>query len=128
MSKLYLTHCSAKKFKVTEATFPEKYYAATYLQRFIERCKKQRVSWAILSDRYGIVYPHNAIQPYDLHPSKAKIEELFVLVMTHISVNELVFYHNPNRIHPLYKELLQRIEQNGVTVTWITHLSDIEVR
>jgi hypothetical protein len=49
--RIYVTHCSAKKDNSLKNTgkkvTPDKLYTATPLQRFMNKCKKRKVHWAI---------------------------------------------------------------------------------
>jgi homoserine dehydrogenase len=55
--RIHLTHCSAKKddslHNSTKIVTPDKLYMATPTQRFMSRCKEQRVKWAIFSATVG---------------------------------------------------------------------------
>ena len=48
-SRIYMTHCSAKKDNSLKGTLkkvtPDRLYTATPVQRFINRCKETKVHW-----------------------------------------------------------------------------------
>ena len=134
MSKrIYITHCSAKKddsFRGTKKKVtPDRLYLATPLQRFIKKCKDKSVDWAIFSDKYGVVFPHNKIEWYNKHPSKVKPDEFRDLVDDFViklsKYDEIWFYHNPGRFHQLYKKLVEKVRNRGLNVKLFTHLSEI---
>ncbi len=134
MSKrIYITHCSAKKddsFRGTKKKVtPDRLYLATPLQRFIKKCKDKSVDWAIFSDKYGVVFPHNKIEWYNKHPSKVKPDEFRDLVDDFViklsKYDEIWFYHNPGRFHQLYKKLVEKVRDRGLNVKLFTHLSEI---
>ncbi len=131
--KIYITHCSAKKddsFRGTKKKVtPDRLYLATPLQRFIKKCKDKSVDWAIFSDKYGVVFPHNKIEWYNKHPSKVKPDEFRDLVDDFViklsKYDEIWFYHNPGRFHQLYKKLVEKVRDRGLNVKLFTHLSEI---
>ncbi len=131
--KIYITHCSAKKddsFRGTKKKVtPDRLYLATPLQRFIKKCKDKSVDWAIFSDKYGVVFPHNKIEWYNKHPSKVKPDEFRDLVDDFViklsKYDEIWFYHNPGRFHQLYKKLVEKVRNRGLNVKLFTHLSEI---
>lgn len=109
--KIYITHCSAKKnpiFKntVSKAT-PDKLYAATPIQRFINQCRNREVSWGIFSDKYGVWFPDIRHEWYEKNPDKVTEEEFNRLVDGFNKVlnqfDEIYFYHNPGRFHDIQK-------------------------
>ncbi len=65
MKKIYLTHCSREKDAKLEKSggtaTPDRLYTSPSLQRFIRYCKENGLDWAIFSDKYGVVFPPEAI-------------------------------------------------------------------
>jgi len=131
--RIYITHCSAKKDDSLHGTnkevTPDRLYTATYLQRFVKRCKEKGVDWAIFSDKYGVVFPNDKIEWYDKHPSEVTPDEFKVLVNHFVQqlsrYDEIWFYHNPGRFHSLYKKLVDEARKKGLNVKLFTHLSEI---
>ncbi|MEW6181488.1 MAG: DUF6884 domain-containing protein [Chloroflexota bacterium] len=127
--KIYITHCSAKKNNTIKRATPDKLYTAIPLQRFVKKCKEKRVNWAIFSDKYGVVFPWEEIEWYDKHPSKVTNEVFKSLVENFVrrlsKYDEIWFYHNPGRFHPLYKKLIKEAKNKGFKVIPFTHLSEI---
>lgn len=131
--RIYITHCSAKKddpFRSTnKKVTPDKLYTATLLQCFVKRCKEQGVDWAIFSDKYGVVFPDDKIEWYNKHPSKVTPDEFKTLVNNFVQqlskYDEILFYHNPGRFHPLYKKLVDEMRKKDIKVKLFTHLSKI---
>lgn len=130
MKLLFITHCSKKKSNISKG-MPEKLYSATFLQRFISRCKNERVNWAILSDKHGLVFPDSEIENYELSPDKVmKNKEmtlkLYSQVKSQLKGYNILFYHNPGRFHPFYKKLANELVRNGYNLTLISHLNQIK--
>lgn len=117
MMRIYVTHCSAKKDDSLKHTgkqvTPDKLYTATPTQRFIDRCKRMGVEWAIFSDLYGIWFPDEKHRWYNKHPDTVSEEEFNYLVRNFEeklgNYDEIYFYHNPGRFHPLYRRLLNEV-------------------
>jgi len=132
-NRIYITHCSARKHdplrnsgkKVT----PDRLYTAKPLQRFVQRCKDKNVEWAIFSDKYGVVFPSERIEWYDKHPNTVTDEEFQWLVLNFTQrlskYDEVWFYHNPGRFHPLYRRLVERVRKKGLKVVLFSHISQI---
>jgi phenylalanyl-tRNA synthetase alpha subunit len=132
MRRIYLTHCCAKKDnslrgggkKVT----PDKLYTSERIQRFMNECKKKGAEWAIFSDKYGVVFPNQEIEWYDKHPSKVTDEEFEELLKDFdqklASYDEIWFYYNPGRLHPLYKRLSSKSKLRD-RIRLFTHIKEI---
>ena len=113
--RIYITHCSKKKddsLKNTgEKVPPDRLYTATPTKRFMQRCKDEGVKWAIFSDKYGVWFPNIKNEWYEKDPGKVTEQEFKNLLndfdqkLRHF--DEIWFYYNPSRFHPLYKRLLQ---------------------
>jgi hypothetical protein len=130
--RIYVTHCSAKKdisligtsLKVT----PNNLYTATPTQRFMNKCKDSGVNWTIFSDELGIWFPDIKYGWYEKDPSKVTNEEFDKLVTDFdaklSAYDEIWFYYNPGRFHPLYKKLLRKSNLKD-KIKKFTHLSEI---
>lgn len=132
LMKIFITHCSATKndeFKGTEIPVPpDRLYTATPTIRFMERCTTAGVPWAILSDQYGVWFPSETHQWYEKSPDAVTDEEFRRLVDdfdTRLKdYDEILFYHNPGRFHPLYRNVIDRSSLTD-RVTMISHLAEI---
>ncbi|RLF38820.1 MAG: hypothetical protein DRN12_07840 [Thermoplasmata archaeon] len=130
--RIYITHCSAKKDDSLRGTgrkvTPDLLYKATPLQRFIKKCKEMNVQWAIFSDKYGVWFPFEKHEWYDKDPNTVSEEEFKKLVQNFEkklgSYDEIYFYHNPGRFHPLYKRLLKEVKVKGKIVLF-SHINEI---
>jgi hypothetical protein len=131
--RIYLTHCSAKKDNTFQnsgtRTTPDKLYKATPTQRFMSTCKQRNVNWAIFSDLYGVWFPNIEHEWYEKDPDTVTEQEFDVLVEDFDkqlqNYDEIWFYHNPGRFHPLYGKLLAIIKLKD-KVTLFTHIKEIE--
>ena len=130
--RIYITHCSAKKDdslkhtgkKVTQ----DKLYTATPTQRFMNKCKDEQVKWAIFSDLYGVWFPNVYHEWYEKDPDTVTEQEFENLVNDFDQklweYDEIWFYYNPGRFHPLYERLLQETNLRG-KVKRFTHIREI---
>lgn len=133
MRTLYFTHCCHKKLDDLKNTGqrvpPMQLYIATPTQRFMKQCRKQRVEWAIFSDKYGFVFPDQRIEWYDKPPGFVTLDEkkaLFQSAFNTLTRYDLAhFYYNPGRIHPLYLEMVDEMRRRGKNIEDITYLSQI---
>lgn len=134
MKVLYITHCSKKKHNVNSWTTPEKLYSASYLQKFIKKCKEMKVKWGILSDKYGIIFPNQRIKWYELSPSfllkhRAESKKLVKKLQRQLQgFNKIFFYYNPGRFHPYYRYVVKKLRNEGVNIELISHLSQITIK
>jgi len=130
--RIYVTHCSAKKDNSLKGTgkkvTPDRLYTATPLQRFMSRCKEKKVRWAIFSDKYGVWFPHEEHEWYEKDPDSVTEQEFKNLVKNFDEklgkYDEIYFYHNPGRFHPLYGKLLKETKVKG-KVTLFSHIDEI---
>lgn len=133
MKRIYITHCSANKDNTLKGTEkkvpPDKLYTATPLKRFIQKCKQVQVDWAIFSDKYGVVFPSEKISWYEKHPNKVSKDEFQSLLSNfykQLSVyEEIWFYRNPSRFHPLYGDLVKEARIRGMNVIIFSHIDEI---
>lgn len=112
--RIYLTHCTgiknnSLKISGTRVT-PDQLYLSTHTQRFVSRCKEQKVNWGIFSDKYGIWFPNVKRCWYDKHPETVTESE-FVELLGNFDNNlkdfsEIWFYNNPSWFHPLYQRII----------------------
>ena len=130
---LFFTHCCAKKDgrlkNSDKRVSPLQLYQAAPTQWFMKRCIELGVEWAIFSDKYGFVFPHDLIQWYEKHPNSVTQSEkrkLFDDALVALRQYDLAyFYYNPGRIHPLYKALVSEMQSKNRKVREITHLDEI---
>lgn len=133
MRVLYFIHCCAKKDDSLRDTGkkvpPMELYKATPTQRFMRKCTETGVEWAIFSDKYAFVFPHDRIAWYEKHPSTLtddEKEKLFNDAFETLKAYDLAyFYYNPGRLHPVYRELINEMRRRGMDIREITHLDDI---
>lgn len=130
--RIYITHCSAKKDdslkhtgkKVTQ----DKLYTATPTQRFMNKCKDEQVKWAIFSDLYGVWFPNVYHEWYEKDPDTVTEQEFENLVNDFDQklreYDEILFYYNSGRFHPLYERLLQETNLR-YKVKRFTHIREI---
>ena len=129
---IYITHCSAKKKDSLQGSgtsvSPDSLYTATPIQRFMKRCKREDVRWAIFSDLYGVWYPDRKRTWYEKSPDSVTPEELERLVSEFdeklSKYKKIIFYHNPGRFHPLYKKVISKSRLKA-RIQMITHIDDI---
>jgi len=130
--RIYLTHCSAKKDDSLKHTgrkvTPDKLYTATPTQRFMNKCKERQIRWAILSDLYGIWFLREKHEWYEKDPDAVTKEEFKNLVRDFEkklgNYDNIYFYHNPGRFHPLYRRLLNEVKIKGKIILF-SHIAEI---
>ena len=133
--RIYITYCAAKKDDSLKGTgrqvTPDLLYTAAPTQWFMRRCKERGVRWAIFSDRYGVWFSNEPREWYgdDVGDPSRVTEPRFRELVKNLDerlqdFDEIYFYYNPGRFHPLYKRLLRETALKDRIVR-ITHLWDI---
>jgi len=86
------------------------------------------VEWAIFSDLYGVWFPDEKHRWYNKHPDTVSEEEFNYLVRDFEeklgNYDEIYFYHNPGRFHPLYRRLLNEVRIKD-KICLFSHKSEI---
>ena len=133
--RIYLTHCSAKKDESLRGTggkvTPDKLYTSKFTKSFMRRCMEKGVCWAIFSDHYGVWYSDVEKDWYgdDVGDPNLVTESRFLALLSDFdkslrNYDEIVFYYNPGRFHPIYRRLLNRTALKG-RIRMITHYWEI---
>jgi hypothetical protein len=131
--RIYITHCSAKKDdslqNIGRRVTPDKLYKATPTQCFMNKCKEKNVNWVIFSDLYGVWFPNVEHEWYEKDPDTITEQEFNNLVEDFDqqlqNYDEIWFYYNPGRFHPLYERLLQKTKLKARIIRF-TYISEIK--
>lgn len=130
--RIYLTHCTGikneKLIASNKKVLPETLYTSVLTQRFISKCKAERVKWAIFSDQYGIWFPEVKHKWYEKHPNTVSEEEFAELLAGFdknlAEFSEIWFYNHPSWFHSLYQRIIRESTLNQRIRTF-SHLKDI---
>jgi len=124
MKRIFITHCSREKNPVLEASgaaaTPEELYTSSALQAFIRFCKARGYDWAILSDRYGVVFADEPINWYSKPPDTVTGEEFGELLRSFTTrlagYDEILFQHRPGETHAVFKRIVEKAVEFGMNV------------
>jgi hypothetical protein len=130
--RVYLTHCGAKKVDSlkdsNKKVAPDELYTGTGIRHFVLTCKQKKVRWAVFSDLYGVWFPDAKHNWYDKPPDDVSESEFRNLVADFDrklrGFDEIWFYYNPGRFHPLYDRLISNSRLRG-RIRRFTHLRQI---
>jgi hypothetical protein len=133
MNRIYITHCTKKKNPKLKGTgkkvTPDELYKTELIQGFIKRCKEIGGKWAVFSDKFGVVFPDDKFPWYDKPPGSVIEFEYQGLLKNFVAklskYDEIWFYHNPGRFHPLYKRLVQDAQKKGMYIILFSHKDEI---
>jgi len=95
----------------------------------MKKCIQTGKAWAIFSDLYGVWFPDVEHEWYEKDPNTvteieyASLRNNFEIALS--CYEEIVFYYNPGRFHPLYRRLLKENSLTG-RIDLISHLRDIQ--
>lgn len=114
--RVYLTHCSAEKdphLKETGAAVtPDRLYTNPEIQQFMERCKNKNVSWAVLSDLYGVYLSDEYQMWYEKPPDTVSPQEEDIIIQDFdnklSTYDEICFFARTVSFHPFYERVLKR--------------------
>ncbi len=130
--KFYLTQCSSEMdetLDVDQAVRPEMLYTSARVQTFADKCRRKNVEWGIFSGGYGIMFPLEKKKPYyhrGTHPSKVTESEFRALLkdfdLKLEDYDEIWFYHDPKRWHPLFERLCN---ESSIRVRKFSDLTEI---
>lgn len=89
--------------------------------------------YATISDKYGIVYPNDLIENYDLHPSKLTEQEKLNLVnkikdQLECKYDILVFYNTSPLMSIFYLKILKQTELKIYFISKLDILNKIRKR
>jgi hypothetical protein len=115
MMRIYLTHCSREKSLLAKETGellpPDQLYTEGGVQSFMQRCLQLSVTWAILSDKNGVVFPQDKHPYYEKPPATATLEEENQIRREFEQLlepfQEIWFYVRPDSFHPFYQRVLE---------------------
>jgi hypothetical protein len=87
-----------------------------------------KVNWAIFSDLYGVWFTNVEHEWYEKSPDTVTDQEFKNLLNNFDDkleqYDEIWFYYNPGRFHPLYKRLLQETKLRE-RIRPFTHIGEI---
>lgn len=124
MRKIYITHCSRQKDPALELSgkkvTPAQLYTSPGLQQFIRYCDQHALEWAILSDRYGVVFRDEQIGWYSKPPDTVTENEFADLLDSFVSrlagYDEIHFQHRPGETHPVFSRIVEQSAALGMNV------------
>lgn len=94
----------------------------------MKKCDEKGVKWAIISDKYGVWFSNEVHEWYDKNPNSVTEKEFLVLKRNLedrlIDFDEILFYHNPGRFHPVYRKLLNSLKFKD-RVIYFSHINEI---
>lgn len=120
---LFLVRCCGVKSKI-EKGLSKDIYISNINQNFYKQMENNNYDYATISDKYGIVYPNDLIENYDLHPSKLTEQEKLNLVnkikdQLRDKYDTLIFYNFSPLMSIFYLKILK---QTGLKIYFISKL------
>jgi len=114
--RIYLAHCSKEKSTTAKTSGallpPDELYTEPGIQKFMRSCKERGVSWAILSDNYGVFLPSERHAYYEKPPATVTAEEEAAIMAQFderlAAYDEIWFYVRAETFHPFYQRVLDR--------------------
>ena len=117
-NNIYITYCSKQKCICksddSKLLAPSELYISSRVQNFIHFCKKQKYTWAIFSDYYGIVFENEKIKWYDKSPERVTEKDYDGLLENSLyklkNYENVFFYYSIESFHPIYKRLVKDLK------------------
>lgn len=124
MNSIYVTHCSRDKNPEYEIsgndTTPDILYTSLNFQKFIAWCRKKDHTWAVFSDKYGVVFDDELIHWYNKPPDTVTAEEFDHLLTSFTTrlagFEQIIFYHRPGETHPLFLQIVRLGRERGMNI------------
>ena len=131
--RIYLTHCSKEKSLDAKVNGlpapPDILYTEAGIQEFMTACKHAGVTWAILSDNYGVLLPGDQRVYYEKPPSTVTAEEELVIIhqleQKLSSFDDIWFFVRTETFHPFYERILNSSSLND-RITFFKDLNSIK--
>ena len=128
LKRVYVTHCSKDKNPELELTglkaTPDVLYTSASLQAFIKYCNEHNHYWAILSDRYGVVFRYERVKWYNKPPDTVTEAEFEVLAKNFIDrlseCDEIYFHQRAGETHPFFQRIIDRAIDQGMIIKEFT--------
>lgn len=126
---LFITPCTAQKSLLKKGT-PAQIYTSPAIQKFYSSMRG--LQHATLSDLYGLVFPDNIIENYDVPPSELskcpeKLSQLIDLVAKQVPphISTLVFCYARPLQSVAYFRLLESLPIKKYYTTKLSYISNI---
>jgi hypothetical protein len=131
--RIYLTHCSKEKSLDAKASglpvSPDILYTEAGIQEFMTACMHAGVTWAILSDNYGVLLPGDQRVYYEKPPATVTAEEELVIIhqleQKLSSFDDIWFFVRTATFHPFYERVLNSSSLND-RITFFKDLNSIK--
>ena len=79
---LLCSRCSKQKINVSGKSIPKYLYTGNLNRSFYRWCEFYNFNYAILSDKYGVIYDNEKVERYDKHPSTLEEQDFIKLAQT----------------------------------------------
>lgn len=109
---LFVTRCCGVKAKIKRGCAKD-LYISSINQNFYKVMEDNGYNYATISDFYGLVYPQQVIDNYNLHPSELTEEQKIKLVDTVKSqlqgkYDRIIFYNTSPLMSVFYLRILRK--------------------
>lgn len=124
---LFVTRCCGVKSNLKQGSANE-IYISPINQKFYSFMENKKYPYATLSDKYGLIYPKDRINNYDLSPSQLTEEDKENLTKKVIeqlgnSYDTLIFYNSSPLMSIFYLKILRK---TGLKLYFISNLNILE--
>lgn len=109
---LYITYCSRGKSSVSRRV--EDFYRSGRVRRFIEACSSKDLSWAILSARYGLLFPGSTVEPYDVTLRSVNCKSCFLGVRVLVEGKKPPIDESNRYLRDLCTRISSQLTKHGV--------------
>lgn len=109
---LRVTYCSREKKRGIQRV--EDLYASNRVRKFVEACSSRGLPWAILSAKYGLLFPGSTAEPYDVTLRSAGYESCFLGVRVFIGGKRLPTEESNRYLRDLCARISSQLAKHGV--------------
>lgn len=113
-TSLFITHCCKEKNKNLTKGLAKDLYIGNRNQRFYKYVISRQYKYCTVSDKYGLVFPHQIIETYDTAPSDLTLEDVSKLKLKIKSqipedINTIIYYCQSPLMAKFYLKLFLEI-------------------
>lgn len=132
-STLFITHCCADKNPLLSKGKAEQLYIGTRNKIFYAKVKEKKVRYCTLSDKYGLIFPDEIIETYNVAPTDLSESDLIALkekIKNQIpkDIKCIVYYGMSPNMTQFYLKMFKDIELDKKFITRFQMINNFRPR
>lgn len=113
-NSLFVTHCCANKNPLLTKGKAEDIYIGNRNKIFYNAVKARKVNYCTLSDKYGLIFPNDILETYNVAPTDLTSEELTALkekvkMQLPKEIKHIIYYSTSPKMAMFYLKMFKDI-------------------